>query len=114
MYSGNSFSNPLFVLGDLGLYQGDYKTLDIHLENENGVPVIEEGISIEFIICDIDNEDMVFFTKMANKPDMTNIYKLIIESNDTNNIPIGKYRYIINVIYESGDKNVSKGYLTIL
>lgn len=106
--------NTLNVLPNIGMYKGDFKVLEIDVENEYNRPISISSTSVSLKICDIENEEIVYFEKTGvldqEKENVSNIQLL---SEDTENLPISKYVYVIEIRYDIGTRNIGKGYLTI-
>lgn len=104
----------LCVLEDIFLYQGDFKEINIRVKGKGNSEIILNGVVVTFIVCDIDMEDVVYIEKDGiNK--LNNTMSVInILSSETSSIPMGKYRYKIEIKYNTGNKNIGKGYLTIM
>lgn len=115
MASYMGISNAICILDNIGIYRGDFLQLDVDVVNENDVPITLDTITVKFKICDAQEEDIVYLEKegemvVANE----NVVRVTLLTADTENLSISKYRYIIELNYETGNKNIGKGYITIL
>lgn len=108
-------TNNLCVLDDIGIFHGDYVILEVNVVNDKDIPISLQTIIVNFKICDIQDEEIIYLEKEG---EMTlrdeSIAEVVLFSEDTEHLPISKYRYIIELHYETGDKNIGKGYVTIL
>lgn len=115
MFNNGAFENGLDRLEDICMYAGDTKNIqiDVEIESEEDFDTVIENNTIKMILCDIDNEQNILLEKMAVLNKEIKAYEITLSTSDTIKIPVGKYRYILHSLYETGDVNVSKGFLTI-
>lgn len=108
-------TNSLNVLSDIGMYKGDFMQIDVDLVDELNEALPLEGMTVKFKICDLHDEDIVYVEKLGeNSIFHEGVSEVKLLSSDTDKLPISKYRYIIEVHYETGNRSVGKGFLTIL
>lgn len=108
-------TNPMNVLEDVGLYRGEFKNFKIELTNERGERLPIDSIEVKFKICDIQDSDIVYVEK-TGVPSLAeeSVSDIILETADTEDLQMSKYQYIVEMIYETGNKSIGKGYITIL
>lgn len=110
----NMFSNALCELDSKCIYAGDSQHIEIELLSEDDEEMIISNSSVKLLICDLMDESVVYLEREASAEIESNVYKIFLSSSDTLSIPIGKYKYILQVIYASGNMNIGKGYMTIM
>lgn len=115
MASYMGISNAICILDNIGIYHGDYLQLDVDVVNEDNKPISLDTITVKLKICDTQEEDIVYLEKEGEiLIEDENVARVTLLTADTENLPISKYRYIIELHYETGNKNIGKGFLTIL
>lgn len=108
-------TNPINILSDIGIYRGNFLQLEIDVVDEYGVQIPLDTVRVIFKICDLQDEDIVFLEKEGeNSLQNVGVSEIRILTSDTENLSISKYRYVIETIYETGNKSIGKGFLTVL
>lgn len=107
--------NSLSVLSNIGIYRGDLLQIEINVVNEYNRPISLETVVVTFKICDVQDEEIVYLSKDGEiKVSDESVAVVTLLSQDTADFTISKYRYIVEINYETGDKNIGKGFITIL
>lgn len=115
MASYMGISNAICVLDDIGIYHGDFLQIEINVVNEKDIPISLETVVVKFKICDIQDEEIVYLEKEGEMVvGNESLAKVVLLTRDTEDLTISKYRYIIELNYQTGDKNIGKGFITIL
>lgn len=107
--------NSLSILSNIGIYRGDLLKIEIDVVNEEDQPIPLDTIVVTFKICDVQDEDIIYLSKNGEmKVGDENIAIVTLSSQDTIDFSISKYRYVVDINYETGDKNIGKGFITVL
>lgn len=108
-------TNPINILSDIGIYRGNFLQLEIDVVDEFEISVPLDTVQVIFKICDLQDEDIVFLEKIGeNSLQNDGISEVRLLTSDTEDLSMSKYRYIIEILYETGNKSIGKGFLTIL
>lgn len=107
-------TNTLCELDDIGLYAGDEQPIEVPVYDRDRKTVPLDTVIVRFMICDYMDDSVVYLTKIGTHDEGSYIAIINLETNDTKDIPQDKYRMIIEVEYNTGNKNIGKGLITIL
>lgn len=112
----NIYDNGTCQLENMCMYAGDSKNIevDLEIEDEQNNPTTLESITVKMLICDLYDESHVLLEKTAILNRDGGIHEIFLSTQDTIKISIGKYKYVLQMIYDTGEMNIGKGYLTIL
>ena len=107
--------NQMNILDNIGLYRGEFKNFKIDVLDETGVNIPLDTITVKFKICDLQDDEIVYVEKTGESSLVEEgVSDVRLESSDTEELSMSKYQYIIEIQYETGNKSIGKGYLTIL
>ena len=104
----------LCVLDDIYIYHGDTKEFKISVFDELNKEVVLDTVTVKFILCEIDEESIIHLEKTGVNNMKENVSNIKLTSSDTVCIPMNKYTYKIERQYNAGDKNIGKGYFTVM
>lgn len=108
-------ANEMNILDSIGIYRGEFKRIEIDVTDETDENIPLDSITVNFKVCDVQDEDIIYIEKTGeNSPTKRGVSSIRLNSSDTESIPVSKYQYVIEVVYETGNKSIGKGYLTIL
>lgn len=104
----------LVVLTDEFIYQGESKDFLIYIKKQDNSSLDISSMTVKFTITDIIDESVIHITKIGIN-NVSEGYSLVsFDAKDTSILPICKYRYKIEVAYNTGRNNVAKGYFTVM
>lgn len=107
--------NDMNILSNIGLYKGEFKKIDIEITNEWGKKISLDTITVKLKICDLQDEDIIYVEKEGIASLIEESVSIVtLESSDTEDLAMSKYKYIVEIHYETGNKSIGKGYITIL
>lgn len=105
-------ANELNVLDNLQYYREELIKIEVNVSTILGTAVPLDTVTVRFILCEMDKEDTIYIDKVGvNIGD--NVSQIKISSDETKLLIQNKYKYIIELIYNTGDKNVGKGTLLL-
>lgn len=104
--------NSINTLSQIGVYRGDYFNLDIDLKDDNNNVIDASKFTGQIAIIDAFMEDIEYLRKTGKIEG--NTLKISLSSSDTKKIPIGKYKYVIEIHLPNGEVKIGKGFILIL
>lgn len=104
----------LTTLDDEFIYQGESKDFLIHIKKQDASSVDISSMTVRFSITDIIDESIVHISKTGINNVQEGYSLISFDSKDTETLPISKYRYKIEVTFNTGRNNISKGYFTVM